>query len=153
MELYEIQNLTGSRAMNSGSTSLKTSTRSSEVKNSFAALLQDRLTNLKEDLEEMEERRKMLKEVEETHEELTGRASGEDADTQQPETEIIKRILPDGSIRVTTVENGSVTEQYVKKPEMIAVPDSSVPEMIDGVKVPDSERIQWKPHYNVLDMM
>ena len=67
--------------------------------------------------------------------------------------ETIKRIMPDGTIRVTKMENGQVTEQYEKKPNMMAIPDATVPKSIDGVEVPSSQRVKWVPHYNVFDMM
>ena len=123
------------------------------AKASYSALLQQKMDSLKEDLKAMEARREELEEIEKTHEELTGKATGEDAAAQQPVVETIKRIMPDGTIRVTKMENGQVTEQYEKKPNMMAIPDATVPKSIDGVEVPSSQRVKWVPHYNVFDMM
>ena len=42
-------------------------------------------------------------------------------------TEVIRRIMPDGSIMITEYNDGKIVSRYRKKPHMIAVPDENAP--------------------------
>lgn len=103
----------------------------------YSKILADKMSSIKEDIEQMEETQEQLDEIDELQEELAG--SG----TQTIETETISRIMPDGSIMVTTYENGKVTEQVRHKPHMIAVPDYTAPPKPDG-----SPATELKPYQN-----
>ena len=123
------------------------------VKGEYAKLLQQKLSTLKEDLEEMEQRREELDELRQQREELTGRSEADENGniSTQGTKETLKRFLPDGTILVTTTENGKVVEQFKKKPHLVSVPNLSAPKPEDGGTA--SEQIKWMPHYSVMDLL
>ena len=121
----------------------------SGAKDTYAQLLQNKLDSLKDDLEEMEQRREELEELEKTHAELTGKSDGQH--TALESTETVKRFLPDGTILVTTSKDGEIVEQYKKKPHLVPVPDESAPKPEEGSGV--SEKVKWIPHYNIMELL
>ena len=112
------------------------------VASEYSKILAEKMSTAKADLEQMEAVQEQLDEISELHEELTGNAS-----TQMVEVETIKRFMPDGSIMVTTYEDGKITEQVRHKPPMMVVPDYTKPPMPDG-----SPATELKPYQN-FDLM
>ncbi|MBQ3434850.1 MAG: hypothetical protein IJP42_08265 [Selenomonadaceae bacterium] len=112
------------------------------VASEYSKILAEKMANAKADLEQMEAVQEQLDEIDELHEELTGNAS-----TQMVEVETIKRFMPDGSIMVTTYEDGKITEQVRHKPPMMVVPDYTAPPTPDG-----SPATELKPYQN-FDLM
>ena len=112
------------------------------VASEYSKILAEKMANAKADLEQMEAVQEQLDEISELHEELTGNAS-----TQMVEVETIKRFMPDGSIMVTTYEDGKITEQVRHKPPMMVVPDYTAPPTPDG-----SPATELKPYQN-FDLM
>ena len=112
------------------------------VASEYSKILAEKMANAKADLEQMEAVQAQLDEIDELHEELTGNAS-----TQMVEVETIKRFMPDGSIMVTTYEDGKITEQVRHKPPMMVVPDYTAPPTPDG-----SPATELKPYQN-FDLM
>ena len=112
------------------------------VASEYSKILAEKIANVKADLEQMEEVQEQLDEIDELQEELTGNAS-----TQMVVVETIKRFMPDGSIMVTTYEDGKVTEQVRHKPPMMVVPDYTKPPTPDG-----SPATELKPYQN-FDLM
>ena len=112
------------------------------VASEYSKILAEKMSIAKADLEQMEAVQEQLDEIDELHEELTGNAS-----TQMVEVETIKRFMPDGSIMVTTYEDGKITEQVRHKPPMMVVPDYTAPPTPDG-----SPATELKPYQN-FDLM
>ena len=110
----------------------------------YSKILDEKISNIKADIEQMEETQEQLDEIEELHEELTGGTS-----EKIVETETIKRFMPDGSIMVTTYEGGKVVEQVRHKPHMMVVPDYTAPPKPDGTPA-----TELKPYQNLdLEML
>ena len=110
----------------------------------YSKILDEKISNIKADIEQMEETQEQLDEISELQEELTNGAS-----TKIVETETIKRFMPDGSIMVTTYEGGKVVEQVRHKPHMMVVPDYTAPPKPDGTPA-----TELKPYQNLdLEML
>ena len=128
-------------------------TSSKGVASEYSKILDEKISNAKAEIEQMREIQGQLNEISELHAELTGsvkvnedsgNANGDGGSVSNPvEVETIKRFMPDGSIMVTTYENGKITEQVRHKPHMIAAPDYTAPPKPDG-----SPAIELKPYQN-----
>ena len=140
-----------------GTSSYKVSSKS--VASEYSKILAEKMSNVKRDVQQMEIIQEQLDEISDMHEELTGevkidedsgnanRDSGSVSKTVEVET--VKRFMPDGSIMVTTYENGKVTEQVRHKPHMMVVPDYTAPLNPDG-----SPATELKPYQNLdLEML
>ena len=108
----------------------------------YSKILAEKMSSIKEDVEQMEAVQEQLDEIDELQAELTGNGN-----TQMVEVETIKRFMPDGSIMVTTYEDGKITEQVRHKPPMMVVPDYTAPPTPDG-----SPATELKPYQN-FDLM
>ena len=104
----------------------------------YSKILDEKISNIKADIEKMEETQEQLDEISELQEELTNGAS-----TKIVETETIKRFMPDGSIMVTTYEGGKIVEQVRHKPHMTVVADYTAPPKPDGTPA-----TKLKPYQN-----
>ena len=127
------------------------------VVSDYSKILAEKISNIQADVEQMREVQEQLDEISDLHAELTGEVKiDEDSGnanrdsgttTSQVEVETIKRFMPDGSIMVTTYENGKITEQVRHKPPMMVVPDYTAPPKPDG-----SPATELKPYQN-FDLM
>ena len=133
MGIWEVQN---SSLLDVNGSTYKA--KSKGVASEYSKILAEKISTAKADLEQMEAVQEQLDEIDELHEELTGNSG-----SQMVEVETIKRFMPDGSIMVTTYENGKITEQVRHKPHMIAAPDYTAPPKPDG-----SPAIELKPYQN-----
>lgn len=124
-------------------TSTKANTKG--VAGEYSKILAEKVSNIKADVEAMEAVQDRLDEIEEMQAELTGNGSA----IKTVEIETVKRFMPDGSIMVTTYENGKISEQVRHKPHMMAVPDYTAPPKPDG-----SPATELKPYQNLdLEML
>ena len=115
------------------------------VASEYSKILDEKISNIQADIEQMKAVQDQLDEIDELQEELTGKASV----SKSVEVETIKRFMPDGSIMVTTYENGKITEQVRHKPHMMVVPDYTAPPKPDG-----SPETELKPYQNLdLEML
>ncbi|MBR7024939.1 MAG: hypothetical protein IKI08_02885 [Selenomonadaceae bacterium] len=132
---------------------------SKSVASEYSKILAAKISNVKADVQAMEAIQEQLNEIRDLQEELTGEVkldedSGnanrtDNAVTEAVEIETVKRFMPDGSIMVTTYENGKVTEQVRHKPHMMVVPDYTAPPKPDG-----SPSTELKPYQNLdLEML
>ncbi|MBR4642535.1 MAG: hypothetical protein IKO74_07405 [Selenomonadaceae bacterium] len=132
---------------------------SKSVASEYSKILAAKISNVKADVRAMEAIQEQLNEIRDLQEELTGEVkldedSGnanrtDNAVTKAVEIETVKRFMPDGSIMVTTYENGKVTEQVRHKPHMTVVPDYTAPPKPDG-----SPSTELKPYQNLdLEML
>ncbi len=60
----------------------------------------------------------------------------------------VKRFKPDGSILVTTYEDGNIASQTKIKPHLVPVPDFSAPKTPEG-----NTPTKWEPRLNLLDLL
>ena len=140
-----------------GSPSCKVSSKS--VSSEYSKILAEKISKAKIDIRQMEAVQEQLDEIRDLHEELTGEIkvdedSGNANRDSNPviktvEVETIKRFMPDGSIMVTTYEDGKITEQVRHKPHIMVVPDYTAPPKPDG-----SVDTELKPYQNLdLEML
>ena len=148
MELWEV---TKTVSVTVSTSCKKVST--GNVASEYSKILAEKISNIKTDVKQMEEVQEKLDEIRELHEELTGKVKvDEDSGnanrnggsvSKTVDIETIRRFMPDGSIMVTTYEDGKVTEQVRHKPHMTVVPDYSAPPKADG-----SPHTELKPTQN-----
>ena len=155
MGIWEVQTV----SVTVTKTSCKTSSTGGGIASEYSKILAEKMANVKKDVQEMEIVQEQLDEIREMHEELTGEIKvDEDSGnanrdggsmTKTVEIETIKRFMPDGSIMVTTYEDGKITEQVKHKPHMMVVPDYTAPPKPDG-----SPATELKPYQNLdLEML
>ena len=123
------------------------------VASEYSKILAEKMSSVKADVQQMQAVQEQLDEIRDLQEELTGEIKiNEDsgnanrdgsAVTRTVEVETIKRFMPDGSIMVTTYEDGKITEQVRHKPHMMVVPDYTAPPKPDG-----SVQTELKPYQN-----
>lgn len=63
------------------------------------------------------------------------------------EIETVKRFRPDGTITVTTYEDGEYAGQIKIKPHMVPTPDLSAPPNPDG-----SPQTKMEPRFNLIEL-
>lgn len=140
MELWEVTKLAASTGRNAAQSSYKGTT--SGITSEYSKILAEKIANIKADVQEMAEVQEQLDEISELHADLTGEVK-QDEDSGNansdggswsnvPNVETIKRFLPDGSIMLTTYEDGRIVEQVKHKPHMTVVPDYTAPPKPDG---------------------
>ena len=151
MELWEVTNsvanvVTASQSSYKGNSS-------TEIVSAYSKILAEKISNARVDMEAMEAVQESLDEIRDLHEELTGEvkldedsgnANRDGGSVSTPKTvETVKRFMPDGSIMVTTYEDGKITEQVKHKPQMMVVPDYTAPPNPDGTVA-----TELKPYQN-----
>ena len=149
MELWEV---TSTASVTVSKYLSKTSAAESLV-SEYSKILDEKISNIKADVQQMEIVREQLNEISSMHEELTGEVKvnedsgnanrNEDFVSKMLSVETVKRFMPDGSIMVTTYEGGKITDQVRHKPHMSVVPDYSAPPKPDG-----SPETELKPTQN-----
>ncbi len=72
------------------------------------------------------------------------RATGDDS----TQISTVKRFKPDGSIQITTYEDGDIVSQTKIRPHMVPTPDLSAPPKPDG-----SPQIKFEPRFNLLELL
>lgn len=102
---------------------------------SFKELIVDKLSSIEETTQQMQELRSQLQALK----------------NDQKITEIIRRLMPDGSIMITEYSDGKIVSRYRKKPHMIAVPDETVPAKLaeDGTKLMSQQPMVLKPSRSI----
>ena len=139
MEIWEVANPVAGSRKNSAQSSYKST---SGVASEYSKILAEKLSNVKADIKKMEAVQEQLDDIRDLQEELTGKvkidedsgnANRKDGSVSTITTvEKVKRFLPDGSILITTYEDGKITERVKKKPHMIVAPDYTAPPKADG---------------------
>ena len=119
------------------SSAANNSTSSENFKETFSSILNREKAVVRETLEEMKERKELLDRVK----------------SERETNETIKRIMPDGSIMITTVEGGKVTSTDKYKPSMQIVVDDAKPIPTDASGVEQMSRADTKlePFHSVFD--
>lgn len=139
MGIWEITNPVASFSKDASQSSYK---RTSTVASEYSKILTEKIANIKTDVRAMEAVKEQLDEISELHEELTGTVKVDEdsgnANRDEGNTstitcvEKIKRFLPDGSVMITTYEDGKLTDRLTLKPHMTVVPDYTAPPEPDG---------------------
>ncbi len=139
MEIWEVTNPVASLKKDASQSSYRSGTN---VASEYSKILAEKISNVKADVQQMSEIREQLDEICDLQEDLTGEVKiNEDSGNANRDssgaatsksTETIKRFLPDGSILVTTYEDGRIKEQVKHKPHMTVVPDYTAPPNPDG---------------------
>ena len=117
----------------------------SEATAEYAEILAAKLASIDDDLKRLEKERETIKEID------TLRRDAEERGTLNPSVavpETVKRVMGDGTILVTTTENGKIVEQYRKKPHLVPVPNDAAPK-----NALPSEKVKWVPRQNPLDLL
>jgi hypothetical protein len=106
-------------------------------KDMFAGMVQERIANLTETLEEMNARRAELSELK----------------AQQKCTEIIRHVLPDGSVLVKEFVDGKLDSCYRKRPHLKDVPDESkpLPRAADGTVLEAQIKMKQVPAVRIFE--
>ena len=150
MELWELSVSVTKFSVTAAQTTCKSSGRS--IASEYARILDEKISNVKEDIRQMEIVQEQLDEIRDMHEELTGEVK-EDEDSgnanrkenfvkNQLEVETVKRFMPDGSIMVTTYEGSKIVEQVRHKPHMTVAPDYTAPPKPDGSVATELKPVQ-----------
>ena len=150
MELWELSVSVTKFSVTASQTTCKSRVRS--VASEYARILDEKISNVKEDVRQMEIVQEQLDEIRDMHEELTGEVK-EDEDSgnanrkgdglsKKVELETVKRFMPDGSIMVTTYEGSKIVEQVRHKPHMTVAPDYSAPPKPDGSPATELKPVQ-----------
>ena len=139
MEIWEVTKVAADSRKNSAQSSYKTA---DGVVSEYSKILAEKLSNVKADMREMEKVQEQLDEICDLQEELTGRVKvDEDSGNSNrkegtvsnlPCVEKIRRYLPDGSVLITTYEDGRISDRLKMKPHMLVVPDYTAPPKPDG---------------------
>ena len=108
-----------------------------DFKSLFRRFVEERGDTLEETLEKKDEVRKELEALQ----------------AQRQVTEIIRRILPDGTIMVTHYEQGNIVDRYFKRPHYKEVPDPSadIPRASDGTRLTAQQKMKFVPKQALLD--
>ena len=106
-------------------------------KEMFSEFLQERRDSLKDTLEELEQKRQEQREI---------------RDMQQV-TEVIRRIMPDGSILVTEYKDGEIASRYRKKPHLVEVraPNATPPRNADGNIIEYQQETKMVPKFSIFE--
>ena len=140
MGIWEITTLAVGNGRNAAQSSYK---GTSPIASEYSKILAEKIANIKNDVRQMEAVQEQLDEIRDLQEELTGNvkvdedsgnANRDEGDATSTITcvEKIKRFLPDGSVMVTTYEDGKMTNRLTLKPHMTVVPDYTAPPEPDG---------------------
>ncbi len=131
--------------------------RGSAAASEYSKILAEKIANVKADVKAQAAVREQLDAISDMHEELTGtvkidedsgnanRDSG--TSTTITEQETIKRLLPDGSVMITTYEGARIVEQIKRKPHMTVVPDYTAPPKPDGspaTELKPTQSLEWE---------
>lgn len=110
-------------------------------KSSFAELfsdfLQERVDKLQETMQENSENQQEQARI----------------DAKLNGVEVIRRIMPDGTIRVTKYAGNEILKTMSFQPAMMAVPDTTkeIPRADDGTRLNSKQAMVLRPHTTVLE--
>ena len=154
MEIWEITKYAAGTTGNAAQSSYRST---ASVASEYSKILAEKISNIKADVEAMETVREQLDEISDMHAELTGEVkidedsgnANRDSGTSPTitEQETIKRLLPDGSVMITTYEGARIVEQIKRKPHMTVVPDYTAPPKPDGspaTELKPTHSLEWE---------
>lgn len=111
----------------------------------FAANLAQKIATLDDELERLEKVREDIREIDTLRRDAEEHGSLPRAQ-EAPET--LTHMLGDGSVLVTTTQDGKVVSQFRKKPHLVAVADPAAPK--DALP---SQRTKWVQKWSIMDML
>lgn len=116
---------------------LKAITGKSSFAELYQAMLEERVAKLQEILQERGERQ----------------LEQERIDAKLNGVEVIRRIMPDGTIRVTKYAGNEILKTMTFQPQMMAVPDTTkeIPRAEDGTRLTSKQAMTFRPRVSVLE--
>lgn len=116
---------------------LKALTGKSSFAELYQAMLEERVAKLQEILQERGERQ----------------LEQERIDAKLNGVELIRRIMPDGTIRVTKYAGNEILKTMTFQPQMMAVPDTTkeIPRAEDGTRLTSKQAMTFRPRVSVLE--
>ena len=117
----------------------------SDAAGAFAASLARKIETLDDELKRLEKVREDIEEID------TLRRDAEehgDLPRSQEAPETLTHVLGDGSVLVTTTQDGEIISQRRMKPHLVAVADPNAPR--DALP---SERVKWVRKQSIMDMI
>lgn len=116
---------------------LKALTGKSSFAELYQAMLEERVAKLQEILQERGERQ----------------LEQERIDAKLNGVEVIRRIMPDGTIRVTKYAGNEILKTMTFQPQMMAVPDTTkeIPRAEDGTRLTSKQAMTFRPRVSVLE--
>lgn len=102
-----------------------------KVSSSYAQILEERISEVDQQFEDMRENLENQQQA-----------------NAMKSTYTKKRFMPDGSLMITTYEDGKITSQIKKLPHLVATPDYSAPPTADG-----KPAMKMESQLNLLDLL
>ena len=102
------------------SNSQSTATNAAQISSDYAKILAEKISEIEA----------AMKETQENAEQQQQNFSENSTSAKSVET--IKRFMPDGSIMITTYEDGEISSQIKKRPHLVPTPDYSAPPDASG---------------------
>ena len=102
-----------------------------KVSSDYQKILAERITEVNQQFEEMREN-----------------LENQQQSKAMSSTYTKKRFMPDGSMMITTYEDGEIKSQIKKKPHLVPMPDYSAPLTADG-----KPAIKMESQFNLLDLL
>ena len=103
----------------------------------FKEILLEKLGSISDTLEEMREQEEAI----------------QAAKSESQVTEIVRRIMPDGSIKITEYVDGKVKSCQHKPPHLVYVVDKNqpIPKNEEGMALPSKQAMVLKPKFSVAE--
>ncbi len=134
MEGTKVSGQTVKNSDSSTASSVDAGITSSEA---FKEILIEKLGTIRDTLEEMREQKEAI----------------QAAKTEGQVTEIVRRLMPDGSIMITEYVEGKVKSRQRKPPHLEYVVDKNqpIPKDEDGMALPSKQAMVLKPKFSVAE--
>ena len=111
-------------------------TNAAQVSSDYAKILAEKISEVETAMQEMQDNARQQQQT------------FSDSSTSAKSVETIKRFLPDGSIMITTYEDGEISSQIKKRPHLVPVADFSAPPSVSG-----EVAVKMEPHLNLMDLL
>lgn len=111
-------------------------TNVAEISSEYAKILAEKISEVET----------AMKEAQENAEQQQQNFS--ESSTTAKSVETIKRFMPDGSIMITTYEDGEISSQIKKRPHLVPTPDFSAPPDASG-----NVAVKMEQHFSAADLL
>lgn len=111
-------------------------TNAAEISSEYAKILAEKISEVEA----------AMKEAQENAEQQQQNSSENSTSAKSVET--IKRFMPDGSIMITTYEDGEISSQIKKRPHLVPTPDFSAPPDASG-----NVAMKMEQHFSAADLL
>lgn len=111
-------------------------TNAAEISSEYAKILAEKISEVEAAMQEAEENAEQQQQ------------NFSENSTSAKSIETIRRFMPDGSIMITTYENGQISSQIKKRPHLVPTPDYSAPPSATG-----EVAVKMEPHFSLADLL